>query len=306
MALADVPQPYEQRFFRRVSLFSLGAVPPPALILLGIVSVQVGAGVAKHLFDRLPPSAVVLLRLLTSSIVLCLVSRKALRGILRTHTRRDFAVAAGFGLSLALMNFSFYQSFSRIPLGIAVTIEFLGPLVVSIAASRRLLDLAWAGLALAGVALLAKSGGNVNLVGIGFALLAGAGWAAYIYLSAATGRRFAGSSGLALASVVGTFAVLPVGITAGGTALIDPQLLLIGAGVGVLSSVIPYTLELEALRRMPARVFGILMSLEPAVAALVGVVVLGEVLSLREWAAISCVIFACVGATRSANQAPEV
>lgn len=306
MALADVPQPYERRFFRRVSLFSLGAVPPPALVLLGIVSVQVGAGVAKHLFDRLPPSAVVLLRLLTSSIVLCLVSRKALRGILRTHTRRDFAVAAGFGLSLALMNFSIYQSFSRIPLGIAVTIEFLGPLVVSIAASRRLLDLAWAGLAFAGVVLLTKGGGNVNLVGIGFALLAGSGWAAYIYLSAATGRRFAGSSGLALASVVGTFAVLPVGITAGGTALIDPQLLLIGAGVGVLSSVIPYTLELEALRRMPARVFGILMSLEPAVAALVGVVVLGEVLSLREWAAISCVIFACVGATRSANQAPEV
>jgi inner membrane transporter RhtA len=274
-------------------------MPPPALVLLGVVSVQLGAGLAKHLFDRLSPDAVVSMRLLSSAIVLCVVARKGLRGVRRTHTWQDLAVAAGFGLTLALMNFSFYQSFSRIPLGIAVTIEFLGPLMVSIVASRRPRDLLWAALACFGVVLLARGGGHVDPVGIGFALLAAAAWAAYIGLSSSTGRRFTGTTGLALASTVGAVAVLPLGVVHGGAALLDPELLLIGAGVGLLSSVIPYSLELEALRRMPAQAFGILMSLEPAVAALVGVVVLGEILNAREWAAIGCVIFACVGATRS-------
>jgi inner membrane transporter RhtA len=306
MALADAPRSYRRPFGVRSvrGQLSLGAMPPPALVLLGIVSVQVGAGLAKHLFDRLPPDAVVLIRLLSSAIVLCFVARKALRDVLRSHTWRDLAVAAGFGLTLALMNFSFYQSFSRIPLGIAVTIEFLGPLMVSILASRRARDLVWAALAFGGVVLLARGGDHIDPIGIGFALLAGTAWAGYIVLSTATGRRFAGSTGLALASVVGAAAVLPLGVAQGGTALLNPELLLIGAGVGLLSSVIPYTLELEALRRMPARVFGILMSLEPAVAALVGVVVLGEILNAREWVAIACVILACVGATRF-QQAPE-
>ncbi|HEY7488380.1 MAG TPA: EamA family transporter [Streptosporangiaceae bacterium] len=308
MALADAPGSYggaARGFGRRVRLLSLGAVPPPALILLGIVSVQVGAGLAKNLFDRLPPSAVVLMRLLTSAVVLCFLGRRALRGVLRDHSRRDLAVAATFGLTLALMNFSIYQSMQRIPLGIAVTIEFLGPLVVSIAASRRLLDLVWAVLAFGGVVMLARGGGDVTLPGVAFGLLAGACWAAYIVLSAATGRRFSGSTGLALASVVGTVAILPVGVAAGGSALLSPELLLLGAGVGLLSSVIPYSLELEALRKVPPRIFGILMSLEPAVAALVGLVVLGEVLDVREWAAIGCVILACVGATRSQQDPPH-
>jgi inner membrane transporter RhtA len=306
MALADTPRSYGRagRFARRAGLFSLGAVPPPALILLGVVSVQVGAGLAKHLFDRLPPNAVVFIRLLTSAIVLAFLSRRVLRTVLRDHSWRDLAVASGFGLTLALMNFSFYQAMARIPLGIAVTVEFLGPLVVAIVASRRRLDLVWAGLALAGVLLLARGGGGVTMVGVGFALLAGVFWAGYIVLSAATGRRFSGSTGLAMASIVGATAMLPVGVASGGTVLLDPQLLLIGAGVGLLSSVIPYSLELEALRRVPARVFGILMSLEPAVAALVGLVVLGEVLSAREWAAIGCVIIACVGSTRGQKEPP--
>jgi inner membrane transporter RhtA len=309
MALAQVlrsaPRSYEGRGLSgRAKALSLGAVPPPALILLGIVSLQVGAGLAKDLFDRLPPSAVVLLRLLTSAVVLCVLGRRALRGVLRDRSRRDLAVAAAFGLTLALMNFSIYQSMARIPLGIAVTVEFLGPLAVAIAASRRLLDLVWAVLAFGGVLLLAHGGGDVTLTGIAFALLAGACWATYIVLGAATGKRFSGSTGLALASVVGTVAILPVGATAGGTALLSPELLLIGAGVGLLSSVIPYSLELEALRKVPPRVFGILMSLEPAVAALVGLVVLGEILNAREWAAIGCVILACVGATRAEQDPP--
>jgi threonine/homoserine efflux transporter RhtA len=306
MALADAPGSYGfvRGFARRASVLSLGAVPPPALILLGIVSVQVGAGLAKHLFDRMPPSAVVLMRLLTSAVVLCLLSRRALRGVLRGSSRRDLAVAAAFGLTLALMNFSIYQSMARIPLGIAVTIEFLGPLGIAIAASRRLLDLVWAVLAFGGVVMLARSGGDVTLTGVAFGLLAGACWATYIVLSVATGQRFAGSTGLALASVVGTAAILPVGITSGGGTLLSPELLAIGAGVGLLSSVIPYSLELEALRKVPPRIFGILMSLEPAVAALAGLVILGEILGVQEWAAIGCVILACVGATRSQKQSP--
>ncbi|XVQ07852.1 EamA family transporter [Spirillospora sp. CA-255316] len=306
MALAEAPGSYGRvgGFPERLRLLSLGAVPPPALILLGILSVQIGAGLAKHMFDRMPPSAMVLMRLLTSAIVLGFLARKALRGILRDHSRKSLAIAACFGLSLALMNYSIYQSFSRIPLGMAVTIEFLGPLLVSIVASRRPRDLVWAALAGGGVVMLARGGGEADLAGIGFALLAGACWAAYILFSAATGRRFAGSSGLALASIVGTVAILPMGVAEGGSALLDPQLLALGIAVGLLSSVIPYSLELEALRTMPPRVFGILMSLEPAVAALVGVALLGEVLTGRQWVAIVCVIVACAGATLGPAKTP--
>jgi threonine/homoserine efflux transporter RhtA len=164
---------------------------------------------------------------------------------------------------------------------------------------------AWALLAGAGLVMLAKGGGHIDMIGVGFALLAGACWACYILLSAATGKHFSGSTGLAVASIVGTLAILPVGVASGGAAMLDPQLLLIGLGVGLLSSVIPYTLELEALRRMSTRVFGVLMSLEPAVAALVGVSLLGEVLSGRQWVAICCVIVACAGATLSERTPPE-
>lgn len=307
MALAETPHSLDRPYGRAGgvrALLSLGAVPPPALILLGILSVQVGAGLAKHLFVQMAPGAVVLLRLGTSAIVLGVLGRKALRDVTRTHSRRDLLVAVAFGLTLAFMNFSFYQALTRIPLGLAVAVEFLGPLTVAIASSRRRLDLLWATLALAGVVLLA-GGGSVDVLGIGFALLAGVGWAAYILLSASTGRRFSGSTGLAIASMVGTVALLPVGVATGGSALLNPGLVVIGLGVGLLSSVIPYTLELEALRRVPARVFGILMSLEPAVAALVGLVVLGEMLSLPEWAAVACIIVACFGSTRSQKEPRE-
>jgi inner membrane transporter RhtA len=292
-----------------VAVIKPSAVPAPALVLLGIASVQLGAGFAKKLFEELPPSAVVTLRLATSSIVLVLISRPLLRAGARRWRRGDLAVAGAFGVTLATMNYSIYESFSRIPLGIAVTIEFLGPLGVAVAFSRRWIDLLWVGLAAAGVALLTlDDSGAVTAAGVAFALLAAAAWAGYILLSAETGRRFPGSSGLALASVAATMLVLPVGITTGGTGLLRPDLLLIGAAIGLLSSVIPYTFELEALRRMPARVFGILMSLEPAVAALVGLVILGEMLDLREWTAIGCVVVACLGATRSQEtprEAPE-
>ncbi|MDN3355385.1 EamA family transporter [Actinomadura sp. DC4] len=309
MALADAQGSYGRagRFRARTVSFrpSFGSVPPPALILLGIVSVQVGAGLAKNLFARSSPDAVVMMRLLTSAVVLGVVYRSSLRDLRRLHSWRDIGVAALFGLTLAGMNACFYQALARLPLGITVTIEFLGPLSVAILASRRRLDLVWALLALGGVATLARGDGDVSLVGVAFALLAAAGWAAYILLSGATGRRFSGSSGLALASIVGAAAMLPVGVSTAGTKLLDPELLLVAAGVGLLSSVIPYTLELEALRRVSARVFGILMSLEPAVGALVGLIFLGEILHWQEWLAIGLVITACVGATRFQQSPPE-
>ena len=285
----------------------LGGVPAPALVLLAIISLQFGAGLAKNLFAELPPSAVVMVRLATSSVVLVLFGRKLLRGLFRRNTRHDLIVAAAFGVALATMNFAIYESFARIPLGIAVTIEFLGPLGVAVAFSRRRIDLVWVALAGTGVLLLMRDDGTgrITTAGVAFALLAAASWAAYILLSAATGRRFAGSSGLAVASVVGTVLILPVGITTGGSALLRPELLAMGVVIGLLSSAIPYTFELEALRRMPAQVFGILMSLEPAAAALAGLVVVGEVLNLREWAAIGCVIIACIGATRTKPHPPE-
>jgi inner membrane transporter RhtA len=309
MALADAQGSYDRagRFRTRTGAFrsSLGSVPPPALILLGIVSVQIGAGLAKNLFARSSPDAIVMMRLLTSAVVLGVAYRSAIRDLRRLHSWRDIGVAALFGLTLAGMNACFYQALARLPLGVAVTIEFLGPLSVSILASRRRLDLLWTLLALGGVAMLARGGGGVTLTGVAFALLAAAGWATYIVLSGATGRRFSGSSGLAVASVVGAIVMLPVGIGTAGTKLLDPELLLVAAGVGLLSSVIPYSLELEALRRVPARLFGILMSMEPAVGALVGLVFLGEVLQWREWLAIGLVIAACVGATRFQQSPPE-
>jgi inner membrane transporter RhtA len=314
----DVSQGVEDRRWSRGRAALLGSVPPSALVLTGIVSVQVGAGVAARLFAVIPPAAVTGLRLWTAAAVMTVAGARPLRdtlaGLVRRRSWPDAAVVAGFGLTLAVMNFSIYQAFARIPLGIAVTIEFLGPLAVAVASSRRLIDLLWVALAGAGVALLTRAGApagvshRVGLVGLGFALLAAAAWAAYIILSRATGRRFPGTSGLAIAMLVAAIVMIPPGVAAGGTALLRPGILAAGLGIGLLSSVIPYSLELEALRRVPARVFGIWMSLEPAVAALVGLVMLGQTLAVTEWAAIVCVMIACAGAARGSvrpSQAPQ-
>jgi inner membrane transporter RhtA len=288
------------------------------LVLTGVISVQVGAGLAARLFAQIPPAAVTALRLWTAAALMAVAGARPLRqnlaALVRRRSWQDAAVVAAFGLTLAVMNYSIYQAFARIPLGIAVTIEFLGPLAVTVATSRRLIDLLWVALAGAGVALLtgagnpAGGGRATDLVGLAFALLAGTAWAAYIILSRATGRRFPGASGLTIAMLVAAVVIVPVGVTAGRGALLRPSILATGLAIGLLSSIIPYTLELEALRRVPARVFGIWMSLEPAVAALVGLVMLGEALAVSEWAAIVCVMVACAGAARGSarpSQAPE-
>ena len=299
---------------------ALGATPPAILVLTGVVSVQVGAGLAARLFTQVPPAAVTGLRLWTAAVLLAVLGARGLRrevtGLISRRAWPDAAVVVAFGLTLAVMNYCIYQAFARIPLGIAVTVEFLGPLAVAVAASRRLLDLAWVALAGGGVALLSRAGdtaaagavhepgasvAGLNVAGLLFALAAAASWAIYILLSAATGRRFPGSSGLTVAMAVAALAVTPAGLVAGGRSLLRPGVLATGAAIGLLSSIIPYSLELETLRRVPAKVFGIWMSVEPAVAALVGLVMLSQSLSLAEWAAIGCVTVASAGAALSAR-----
>jgi inner membrane transporter RhtA len=265
-----------------------------ALVVVAVTSLQFGAGFAVTLFDELGPAGAAFLRLAIAAVVLVAMWRPRVRG----HPPADLRIASLFGLSLGLMNLCIYSAMDRIPLGVAVTIEFAGPLAVAVAASRRLLDLLWVVLAATGIVLLADpGGGSLDSLGIVYALLAAALWAAYILLSARTGARFPGGSGLALAMAVGAAVVLAPGVGQAGASLLEPHLLAAGAAVALVSSVIPYSLELEALRRLPARVFGVLMSLEPAVAALAGLVVLDQALGGREWLAIGFVVVASAGAT---------
>jgi inner membrane transporter RhtA len=285
-------------------------VLPASLVLTGAVSVQAGAGLAARLFGQIPPAAVTALRLWAAAAILLAVGWRgaadAVAGLLRTRAGRDAAATVSFGIALATMNYAIYQSFARIPLGIAVTIEFLGPLVVAVTGASagkkaRLASLAWVALAAAGVLLLARgSSGHLNLTGVMFALISAAGWAGYILLSRATGQRFSGASGLVIAMCVAAVLVTGPGLTAGAPQMFRPSLLLTGAAIGLLSSVIPYWLEFEALRRVPARVFGVWMSMQPAVAALIGLLMLGQRLSLAEWAGICCVVVASGGAAQGA------
>jgi inner membrane transporter RhtA len=276
---------------------------PPAVVLVlgGIATVQIGAAFAKGLFDQAGPAGTVFLRVGFAAILLLALWRPTLRGVPRDRLQ-DIAL---FGFVLAAMNFSFYLALDRIPLGIAVTLEFVGPLAVAIGTSRRRADLLWAGLAAAGILLLSPSpGGSLSLLGAGLALLAGCFWAAYILLSARIGRSMPGGGPLALAMAFGTVLLIPAGVARAGD-LADPGVLAAGLAIAVLSSVIPYSLELEALRSLPRSTFGVLMSLEPAVAAAVGFVVLGQDLAASELVAIGLVVAASAGALRTAPPAAE-
>ncbi|NUR72316.1 MAG: DMT family transporter [Hamadaea sp.] len=269
-----------------------GAVPPTVLVLLGIVSVQLGSAVAKHLFPAVGSFGTVALRLFFAAAVLLLVWRPSVR-----LSRRAWTIVLGYGVILGLMNLCFYLALARIPLGIAVTVEFLGPLAVALAGSRRWLDVVWVALAGGGVVLLMEGGGGLNLAGFLFALAAGTLWGLYILIGAALGRHTTEGNGLALGMAIAAGIAVPFGVVDAGTSLLQPWVLIAGVGVALLSSVIPYTLDLEALRRIPPSVFGILMSLEPAVAALIGLVVLQESLDWSQWIAVLSVVAASAGAT---------
>jgi inner membrane transporter RhtA len=266
----------------------------PLLVIGAVLSVQLGAAAATTLFDEIGPTGTVFYRLLFAALVLV--------AVWRPHPRRAdpraLALAACFGVTLAAMNLCFYEALDRIPLGIAVTLEFVGPLTVALLGSRRALDLAWVALAAAGIVLLTGPEGSAEAAGIALALTAGGFWALYILLSARVGRTFSGGDGLALAMVVSAALMVGPGIAAGGADLLDARVIAIGAAVALLSSAIPYSLELEALRRLRVGVFGVLMSLEPAIAAFVGLVALQQGLAAAEVAGIVCVVAASAGVLR--------
>jgi inner membrane transporter RhtA len=272
-------------------------VPPVLLVLAGTTSVQFGAAIARTLFDDLGAAGTCLLRIGFAAIMLMALSRPHPR----RYSRADLRLVAFYGLVLGGMNLTFYEALAHVPLGVAVTVEFVGPLGLAVVLSRRPLDLVWVALAAAGIVLLADpGGGSVEALGVVLALCAGGFWAAYIVLAERTGRRIAGGAGIAMAMVVATAVPLGPGIASGGSALLHPGLLAAGAAVALLSSAIPYSVELIALRRLPRDVFSVLMSLEPAMAATAGFLVLGQSLGARQLVAIGLVVAASAGATRRA------
>ena len=273
-------------------------------VMAAAASIQFGAAFAVTLFDSLGPGGATLLRLSFAAALLLAFWRPRLRG----QEPGALRLAVAFGLALGLMNWTFYEAIERIPLGAAVTLEFVGPLAVAVFGSRRRRDLVWVALAAAGILLLSDAGGSGGLDphGVALALFAGCCWGAYILLSARTGAVFAGGGGLALAMGVAALVALPAGLLQGGSSLLEPSLLLSGLVVALASSVIPYSLELEALRRLPPAVFGVLMSLEPAVAALAGLLILAQSLGTREVVAIALVIAASAGAAITAKPSPPV
>ena len=268
------------------------AAPAVGLVLLGVASAQIGAAFAVELFDELGAAGATFGRLAFAAVILVAWWRPRIRG------NPGLRTAIAFGLALGAMNLCIYQAMDRIPLGVAVTFEFIGPLGVAVVGSRKPLDLLWVALAALGILGLADySGGSLDPLGVAFALAAGALWAAYIVLSQRTGALFPGGTGLAVAMVAGAVLAAPFGIADAGTELLKPELLGAILAVALASSVLPYSFDLEALRRLPKRVFGVLMSLEPAVAALAGFVVLEQDLALRDWIAIGFVVIASAGAS---------
>jgi inner membrane transporter RhtA len=268
------------------------------MVVGSISSVQCGAALATTLFDRVGPAGAVFLRGGFGALILLAIAH---RDVARLR-RADLLDVALFGVTLAGMNFCFYEAIQRLPLGIAVTFEFTGPLAVAVFGSRRRRDLVWAGLAALGIVLLSGDfgGGSIDLFGAALALIAGAFWGIYILLSARVGGRSEGLGGLAVAMAISGLLLAPVGLAVGAGEMGSAGVLAVGLAVGILSSALPYALEIEALRRLPNAVFGVMMSLEPAVAALVGFIALGQGLDWVEAIAIGLVVAASAGALRSA------
>lgn len=264
-----------------------------------MICVQSGNALATTLFVRVHVLGAVMLRLGFGALVLVAFARPSPRA----WSRADRWTVLVFGLVIAGMNLCMYEALARIPLGAAVTVAFLGPLAVAVAGSRRRVDLIWPVVAAIGVVLLAGaagvSGAGTNLLGLLFALGCAAGWAGYIILSASTGARFPGVGGLALAMVLGAAVSAPAGIAAAGARLLAPRNLALGAATGVLAAALPYGLETEALRRVVKPVFGVFASMEPAVATLVGVVILGQQSGAGQLLGMALVVLASMGASLS-------
>ncbi len=272
----------------------LSAMPPPLMLLLAILSVQVGAALAINLFPALGPNGTAFWRIALSAIFLVIIARPTLRGV----TRQKLMLLLIYGSAIGMMNMLFYQAIDRIPLGIAVTIEFLGPLGLAAATSRHWRHILWVVLAAGGVALLTPEiGGNLDPIGVACAALAGLCWAIFVFLSARVSSSFPGTQGLALGMVVSAVILAPLGAGSITALVADPWLILAVIGVAVLSTTIPFRLEFEALKRMPTRVYGILITLEPAAAVVIGALLLGQAIGLSAMLAVVCVTAAALGAT---------
>jgi inner membrane transporter RhtA len=273
------------------------------LVLVSIVSVQCGAALATTLFDEIGSAGAVFLRAAFGALVLLALTRGA---VLRGHEwpHRDVLL---LGAAVAAVNLCFYAALERLPLGITVTLEFVGPLGVAIFGSRRWRDAIWVVLAAAGIVLLSDgtAGEGVDVLGVALALIAGAFWAAYIVQSDRVGRLGPGVGGATMAAVISALLVAPFGLAQGGGEIFTLPHLLVGAAVGVLSTAVPYVFEIEALRRLPRAVFGVMMSLEPAVAAAIGFIALSQGLDAVEVVAITLVVVASAGALRSAATTPR-
>lgn len=273
-----------------------------ALLVLGAAfSVQFGAAIAYRLFPVVGPAATVMLRVVFAATLMAAVSRPKWHR-LRTLTRRQWITLASYGVSLAAMNLFFYQALERLPLGPAVTVEFLGPLAVGLAGSRRLTDLVWAGMALLGVAMITGFRlDGLDPAGLVLILCAATAWATYIVLSRRMGAILPGLDALTFGLIIASAVVLPIGLTTAGPGLWQWWVVAAGLGVAVMSSLIPYSTDLVALRRLPTSSYGVLMSLEPGVAALAGLVMLGQVLTVLQWVALALVVVASAGATLTAQ-----
>jgi inner membrane transporter RhtA len=288
----------------RESITLLDTIPPAGLVLFSVISIQVGTAIAKHLFPILGAQGTVAMRIIISALLLV----AAARGRVKTFSRifaTNWGILLMFGISLAAMNFLFYMAIARIQLGAAVAIEFIGPLGVAVFSSRRISHLAWVALAAMGIVLLSPlSGIDLDTLGILFALLAGIGWASFIILAARLGESVSGNDGLTIGMVIAAFIMTPFALPILPDLIFDPLILLASFGVALLSTTVPLTLEYAALKRIPKRTYGVLVSVEPAVAALVGVLLLGEYLGLQGVIAIGCVVIAAIGITVSDGQNP--
>lgn len=282
------------------------AVPAPLLVLAGIVSVQVGAAIASGLIRQVGPVVIVGVRLAAAALLLLLIARPGIRG----RSRRDWLVVLALGLSLGAMNLCFYGALGRLPLGVVTTIEFLGPLGLAAALSRKPAHLVATLLAFVGVVgvsgVLQGGSASIDVVGLLLAAGAGVGWACYILAARAVGARWRQVDGLALAMVIAAVLVAPAAAASWDTAAVTWLVVVAGAVVAVLSSVVPYSLEVIALRRLDTRVFGVLLSLEPALAALAGFALLGQLLSPMEIAGIGLVVVASALVLREQAAEPAV
>ena len=269
-------------------------LPPIPAILLAIVSVQIGAAIAKGLFPVIGAASTASLRIGLSAIILLAVNRPNIRQL----TGQQWKAVIPYGLCLGAMNFIFYMAIKRIPLGLGVALEFIGPLVVAILGSRRIADYLWVLLAAAGIALIAPWGATgVDPIGVGLALLAGAFWGGYILMGGRISKLMKGGDAVSVGMIFATVLIMPFGIESGGFSHLTPVLFLSALALALLSSAIPFTLEMSALKQLPARTFSIMMSLEPAVAALCGLIFIHEYLSFNEWLAVAMVVIASAGAT---------